>query len=69
MVNKQNPVDQPTDPEEPTDLEEPIIEGPEPQTARDFFEDSRPGPGTAREEMSPSGPAVSGEGWTATVPE
>ncbi len=68
MVDKQNRLDEPDD--DLADLEEPTIDGPEPRTARDFVEDSRPGPGTAPETLTPSGPAVTEAdgGWSATGP-
>lgn len=67
VVDKQNP-SEPVD--DLADLEEPTIEGPEPKTTRDFVEDSRPGPETAPETLTPSGPGVTEDsgGWTATGP-
>ncbi|WP_306356160.1 MULTISPECIES: hypothetical protein [unclassified Nocardia] len=67
MVDKQNPFDEQVD--DLADLGEPSIDGPEPRSARDFVEDSRPRPGTAPETLTPSGPAVTEEdgGWTATA--
>lgn len=69
VIDGQHPLDQPGG--DLADLEEPLIEGPEPTTARDFVDDSRPGPETAPETLTPSGPGVSeeGGGWTAIVPE
>ncbi|WP_280440412.1 hypothetical protein [Nocardia brasiliensis] len=68
VVDNNNPLDEQTDGLD--DLEEPNLDGPAPKTAKDFVGDSKPGPGTGPEELTPQGPAVTEQdgGWTATGP-
>ncbi|WP_148310662.1 hypothetical protein [Nocardia brasiliensis] len=68
VVDHNKPLDDQTDGLD--DLEEPTIDGPTPRSAKDFVDDSKPGPETGPEELTPLGPAVTQQegGWTATGP-
>ncbi|MFB8281192.1 hypothetical protein [Nocardia colli] len=69
VVDNNKPLDGQTDGLD--DLEEPNVDGPTPRSAKDFAEDSKPGPGTGPEGLTPHGPAVTEQdgGWTGTGPD